>query len=166
MEDELNDSIKICYNLADPINFQYRKGFNMFNNLSIINPSQHFPGKLKFMFHLGFILFVLLSITTLSGCADHTAKTHELLAEDFLSLSNDDLILYYYKLEDQIEIVERKRRGSSVSFGLGLGSFSHGSGGSGSVGVTTGGSQRDIATDLRDRRNKVKLELQHRKITP
>lgn len=138
----------------------------MFTSLSIKNSSPQFPSKLKFTLHLGFILFVLLTITTLSGCADHKVKTQELLSEDFLSLSNDDLILYYYKLEDQINIVEQKRSGSSVSFGLGLGSFGRRSGGSGSVGVTTGGSQRNIATDLRDRRNKVKLELQHRNITP
>jgi len=138
----------------------------MFNGLSVKNPAHQFPGKLKFVFHLGFILFALLTITTLSGCADHKTKTQELLSEDFHSLSNDDLILYYYQLEDQIEIVEQERRGSSVSFGLGLGSFGRSSGGGDSVGVTTGGSQRNIATDLRDRRNKVKLELQHRKITP
>ena len=138
----------------------------MCNSLSIKIPSQQFPGKLKYMFQLGFILLALLSIAILSGCADHKVRTQELLAEDFQSLSNDDLILYYYKLEDQIEIVEQKRRGSSISLGLGLGSFSHSSGSSGSVGVTTGDSQRNIATDLRDRRNKVKLELQHREITP
>lgn len=137
----------------------------MLNSLLIQIPSQQSPGKLKSIFHFGFIFLILLSIATLSGCADHKAKTQELLAEDFLSLSNDDLILYYYKLEDQIEIVEQKRRGSSISLGLGLGSFGRSSGGSGSVGLTTGSSQRDIATDLRDQRNKVKLELQHRNIT-
>ena len=135
----------------------------MLNSLLLQISSLKPPGPLKSMFIFGLIFISLLSIAMLSGCADHKAKTQELLAEDFLSLSNDDLILYYYKLEDQIEIVEQKRRGSSISLGLGLSSFGRSSG---SVGVTTGGSQRDIATDLRDQRNKVKLELQHRNITP
>ncbi|MEE4255288.1 MAG: hypothetical protein V2I50_14685 [Desulfuromusa sp.] len=138
----------------------------MLNSLLLQISSLKPSGPLKSMFIFGLIFISLLSIAMLSGCADHKAKTQELLAEDFLSLSNDDLILYYYKLEDQIEIVEQKRRGSSISLGLGLGSFGRSSGSSGSVGVTTGGSQRDIATDLRDQRNKVKLELQHRNITP
>lgn len=138
----------------------------MLNSLLIEIPSQKSPGPLKSTVHLGFLFLILLSISILTGCADHKAKTQELLAKDFLSFSNDDLLLYYYKLGDQIEVVEQKRRGSSISLGLGLGSYGRSSGGSGSVGVTTGGSQRNIATDLRDRRNKVKLELQHRDITP
>ncbi len=115
---------------------------------------------------LSIILLSLLLMGFLSGCANHKAKTQELLVENYHGLSNDNLTLYYYKLEDQIEVVERKRSGSSISLGLGLGSFGHSSGGSGGIGVTTGGSKRDVATDLRDRRNKVKLELQHRGITP
>ncbi|WP_321395031.1 hypothetical protein [uncultured Desulfuromusa sp.] len=118
------------------------------------------------LLHPGFILVILLTIGILSGCVNHKAKNQELLAENYQTLSNDDLILYYYKLKDQIEVVEQKRTGSSISLGLGLGSFGHRSGGSGSVGVTTGGSQRDIATDLRDRRNEVRVELKNRGITP
>ncbi|MCD6581267.1 MAG: hypothetical protein J7K90_05650 [Desulfuromusa sp.] len=120
----------------------------------------------KKLIYLGVILLSLLLTGFLSGCADHKAKTQELLAENYHSLSNDNITLYYYKLEDQIEVVERKRSGSSISLGLGLGSFGHSSGGSGGIGVTTGGSKRDVATDLRDRRNEVKLELKHRGITP
>ncbi len=120
----------------------------------------------KKFIYLSVILLSLLLTGFLSGCADHKAKTQELLAEDYHSLSNDHLTLYYYKLEDQIEVVERKRSGSSISLGLGLGSFGHSSGGSGGIGVTTGGSKRDVATDLRDRRSEVKLELKHRGITP
>ena len=120
----------------------------------------------KKLIRLGIILLLLLSIGLLSGCADHKARTQELLAEDYHNLSNDNLTLYYYKLEDQIEVVERKRTGSSISLGLGLGSFGRSSGGSGGIGVTTGGSKRDVAADLRDRRNLVKLELKHRGITP
>lgn len=120
----------------------------------------------KKLLYLIIILLSLLLTGFLSGCANHKAKTQELLAEDYHSLSNDNLTLYYYKLEDQIEVVERKRKSSSISLGLGLGSFGHSSGGSGGIGVTTGGSKRDVATDLRDRRNQVKLELKHRGVTP
>ena len=120
----------------------------------------------KKLIYLVVILLSLLLTGFLSGCADNKAKTQELLAEDYHSLSNDNLTLYYYKLNDQIEVVERRRTGSSVSLGLGMGSFGHSGGRSGGVGVTTGGSSRDVATDLRDRRNEVKLELQHRGITP
>ena len=97
----------------------------------------------KKLIRLGIILLLLLSIGLLSGCADHKARTQELLAEDYHNLSNDNLTLYYYKLEDQIEVVERKRTGSSISLGLGLGSFGRSSGGSGGIGVTTGGSKRE-----------------------
>ena len=118
------------------------------------------------LIYLSIILFSLLSVGFISGCADHKVKTQALLAEDYHSLSNDNLTLYYYKLEDQIEVVERKRTGSSISLGLGLGSFGHSSGGSGGIGVTTGSSKRGVASNLRDRRNEVKLELKHRGITP
>ncbi|MFK5925514.1 MAG: hypothetical protein QM483_02680 [Desulfuromusa sp.] len=138
----------------------------MFNTFSIKNTPYQFTSRQKNSILPGLILLILLSVGFLSGCADHKAKTQELLAENYHSLSNDDLTLYYYKLEDQIDVVEHKRTGSSISLGLGLGSFGRSSGGSGSVGVSTGGSQRNIATNLRDRRNEVRLELQHRGIAP
>ena len=114
----------------------------------------------------GMLLFILFCAGYLSGCANHAAKTQELLAENYHNLSNDNLTLYYYKLEDQIEVVERSKSSPSLSLGLGLGSFGHSSGGSAGVGVSTRGNKANVATDLRDRRNEVKLELQHRGITP
>ncbi len=118
------------------------------------------------LIHLSILLLALLILGFLSGCADHKEKTQALLAEDYRSLSNDNLTLYYYKLEDQIEVVERSKSSPSLSLGLGLGSFGHRSGGSAGVGVSTRGNKANVATDLRDRRNEVKLELQHRGITP
>ena len=112
------------------------------------------------------LIVVILSLGSIGGCANHQAKTRELLSQNFHQLSDDDLILYYYKLEDQIEIVEQARTRSTVSLGLGVGSFGHHSGGSGTIGVSTGGSKQSIASDLRKRRNQVKLELKHRGITP
>ncbi|MDX2494331.1 MAG: hypothetical protein QNK27_05170 [Desulfuromusa sp.] len=124
------------------------------------------PIKQKPLSLFGLILLSLFLTGFLFGCADHSARNQELLAENYHSLSNDNLILYYYKLEDQIDVVERRKSKPSFSLGLGLGSFGHSSGGSAGVGVSTGGSSRDVATNLRDRRNEVKLELQHRGINP
>ena len=112
------------------------------------------------------ILLIALSLALVSGCTNNKAKTKELLAQDFHQLSNDDLTLYYYKLEDQIEVVERKRTGSSISLGIGGGTYSHRRSGRGGIGISTGGSTHKIATGLRDRRNQVKLEMKHRGITP
>ncbi len=122
--------------------------------------------KQKKLLPLCLIFLSLVVVGFLPGCANHKVNTQELLNEDYHTLSNDNLTLYFYKLEDQIEVIERKQTGSSISLGLGLGSFGHRSGGSGSIGVTTGGSQQKIATDLRNRRNEVRLELQHRGIIP
>ncbi len=112
------------------------------------------------------ILFVVLSLVLSSGCAGNKATTTELLAQDFRQLSDDDLTLYYYRIEDQIEVVERQRTGSSISLGIGRGSYSHRGGSRGGIGVTTGGSTQRVATDLRERRNQVKLEMKRRGITP
>ena len=113
------------------------------------------------------ILFITMFLGTIAGCVNNNkAKTRELLAQDFHQLSNDDLILYYYKLEDQIEVVERQQTQSSISLGIGSGTYGRHGGSSGGIGISTGGSTKKVTTDLRDRRNQVKLEMKHRGITP
>ncbi|PLX96555.1 MAG: hypothetical protein C0622_14705 [Desulfuromonas sp.] len=84
------------------------------------------------------------------------------MATDYKSLSNEDLTLYYYQLDDQIVIVEQPRSKPRLGLGFGLGG-SHIGGG---VGVSTGVGSDNVATDLRERRNQVRLELQQRGITP
>ena len=145
-----------------------RKDLPMPNKLLMKKILIQSTSKQHYLNFLGFILLILILLTGggLFGCADHKAMTQELLSENYQSLPDDNLILYYYKLEDQIEIVERKGSGPSISLGLGLGSFGHRSGGSGGIGVTTEGSKQSVATNLRDRRNEVKLTLQQRGITP
>jgi len=139
----------------------------MLNDYWIEKSAQlQFCKRRKILRRLGLILLSLLLVGFLSGCADHSARNQELLAKNYLSLSNDDLILYYYQLEDQIEVVERRKSKPSISLGFGLGRFGHSSAGSAGVGVSTGGSKQSVATNLRDRRNEVKLELQHRGINP
>ncbi len=114
----------------------------------------------------GSVLLFLLLIGWLSGCADHSARSKELLAQNYQTLADDDLTLYYYELEDQINVVERGQNNSSLSFGLGIGSYSSGRGSSGGVGVTTHGNQSGTASNLRDRRNEVKLEMKKRGLKP
>ncbi len=134
-----------------------------FNGIFI--PSQLGKQKTKYFFLLAAFL-LLLFVGSLLGCANHKAQTQQLLSKDYQSLSDDNLTLYYYQLEDQIEIVEQKKSHTSISLGLGLGSFGRHSRGSGGVGITTGESKKGVASELRNRRNEVKLELRHRGITP
>lgn len=107
------------------------------------------------------LLAALIFTGTVMGCAG-TSKTAELMATEYMAMSNDDLQLYYYQLEDQIVADERVTTGSSVSFGVGRGSY----GRAGGVGMSTGSATQAVATDLRNRRNEVRLELQKRGITP
>ena len=107
------------------------------------------------------LIIVSLFIIGMIGCAG-TSRTAELLATEYMTMSNDDLQLYFYQLEDQIVADERVTTGSSVSIGVGRGSY----GRAGGVGMSTGSATQAVATDLRDRRNQVRLELSKRGIDP
>ena len=107
------------------------------------------------------LLVIFIFSVVLMSCAGN-AKTKELLAKDYMAMVNDDLQLYYYQLEDQIFAEESKSSGGTVSLGMGRGSY----GRHGGVGVSTGSTTQHVATDLRDRRNQVKLELSKRGIDP
>lgn len=111
------------------------------------------------------VMFVILAMT-LAGCAAKATRTQELIAKDYVEMTNDDLLLYYYQIEDQIEAEESRSTGSSVSVGIGTGFFGSGSHLGGGVGVSTGVGQRETAAELRDRRNAVRLELQKRGLQP
>ena len=98
----------------------------------------------------------------LLGCA---SKSTEMLAEDFNKMNNDQLLEYFYRLNDEIEKQEKQ---TGPSFGIGLGGFGfgHGHGGiGGGVGVGTGQTAY-TADDLRQRRVEVRMELKRRNINP
>ena len=103
------------------------------------------------------LFLIVASIFLVIGCAD---RSKELLAEDFTKMGNDDLLRYFYRLNDEIESQEKQ---SGPQVGIGMGSFGGGVGGG--VGVTTGGTGY-TAEDLRARRIDVRMELKKRGLTP
>jgi hypothetical protein len=111
------------------------------------------------------MLTLFVSSVVFVGCAGKS-RTEQLLAKDYVSMTNDDLLLHYYQLEDQIVADERASNDSSVSFGVGTGFFGGGSHVGGGVGLSTGTGNRYTATELRDRRNAVRLELRKRGVAP
>jgi len=122
-------------------------------------------GHKKIIRQVSILIFTII-LGLLFGCADHSAKNKELLAQNYQTLSDEDLTLYYYELNDQIKIDERERNNSSVILGFGMWSYGSNSGKSGGVGVTSSGGQTEVATNLRDRRNEVKLEMKKRDLKP
>jgi hypothetical protein len=114
---------------------------------------------------LAFLAFlVFLTPLNLSGCANQTKnETAAMLAQDYRKMDNDELLLYYYRLAEEIDRTERSGSGSAVSIGIGGGSWSWGGGGVGAgVSTTTpvgGGGSTD---ELRNRRAEVRAEMQRR----
>jgi len=113
-------------------------------------------------------LLVLLASLGLSGCANQAgSEAGTLIAQDFRKMDNDELLLYYYRLTEEIDRRERSGPSSSVGIGIGGGSWGggwgSGSGGGVGVGVSTsapvGGGGSD---ELRNRRAEVRVEMQRR----
>jgi len=103
-----------------------------------------------------FLLF-LFTAFLLSGCA---SQSKEILKEDYKAMSNDNLLVYFYRLNDEIEKQEKQ---TGPSFGIGIGGFGRHTGGG--VGVETGGTAY-TAEDLRQRRIEVRMEMKKRNINP
>ena len=100
---------------------------------------------------------IIAAVFLVVGCAN---RSKELLAEDFKKMGNEDLLRYFYRLNDEIESQEKQ---SGPQVGIGIGSFGGGVGGG--VGVATGGTGY-TAEDLRARRIDVRLELKRRGLNP
>ncbi|OPY85939.1 MAG: hypothetical protein A4E72_01800 [Syntrophus sp. PtaU1.Bin208] len=106
------------------------------------------------------IILLLLMIAALLIAVGCTTRTQELLAEDYLKMGNEDLLHYFYRLDDEIQ---RQEMSQGPQFGFGLGTFGHHSGfglgvGTGAVGYT--------ADELRKRRIDVRMELKKRGLNP
>ncbi|MBN2398627.1 MAG: hypothetical protein JXI32_09620, partial [Deltaproteobacteria bacterium] len=51
------------------------------------------------------LLLMVAVLFLVFGCAE---RTTELLAEDYQKMSNDDLLHYFYRLDDEIEKQEKQ----------------------------------------------------------
>jgi len=107
--------------------------------------------------NVGFFLFLMAAVLIATAC---TTRTQELLAEDYIKMGNEDLLRYFYRLDDEIQ---RQEIPQGPEVGFGIGTFGHHSGiglgiGTGSLGYT--------ADELRKRRIDVRLELKKRGLNP
>ena len=115
-------------------------------------------------------LVLLLALTVplgLSGCANQArSEAGALLVQDFRKMDNDELLLYYYRLTEEIDRRERAGPASSVGIGIGGGSWGWGSGGGSGVGVgvstSTPVGSGSGSDELRNRRAEVRAEMQRR----
>ncbi len=108
-------------------------------------------------------LLILLTPLGLSGCANQTKnETGAMLAQDYRKMDNDELLLYYYRLTEEIDRTERSSSGSAITFGIGGGSWGHGGGGGAGVSTTTGVGGGGGSDELRNRRAEVRAEMQKR----
>ena len=103
------------------------------------------------------LLFVLAAFILVSGCA---GKTKELLSANYLEMGDNDLLRYFYQLNDEIDRLERQ---PGPRVGLGIGSF--GGHTSGSVGISTGTGGSKVE-ELKKRRIEVRLALKERGLEP
>ncbi|MFA5323034.1 MAG: hypothetical protein WC373_10210 [Smithella sp.] len=111
----------------------------------------------KIIRNITVLIFTLMAVLFILGCA---GNSKDLLAENYKSMNNENLLRYYYTLNDEIE---RQEKQSGPQLGIGIGGFGHHTGGG--VGVQTGGSGY-TADDLRARRIDVRMELKRRGLNP
>lgn len=102
-------------------------------------------------------LLIIVVVVFAFGCAN---KTKELLAVDYQKMSDDDLLRYFYRLNDEIERLEKQ---SGPQVGIGIGGFGGHIGGG--VGISSG-STANTAEELRARRIDVRMDLKKRGIVP
>ena len=87
-------------------------------------------------------------------------KTKELLAVKYQEMSDNDLLRYFYQLNDEIDRLEKQ---SGPRVGIGIGGFGSHTGGGIGINTGTGGSS---AEELRKRRIDVRLALKERGVEP
>ncbi len=108
------------------------------------------------------VISILLLPVFLLSCS---GTQEELLSKDHTKMSDDDLLRYYYQLEDEIAKCENKSSGGSVGLGGGRGWGRGGGFGGVGVGVSKGIGGCD-SDDLRTRRIDVRLALKKRGLNP
>lgn len=102
-------------------------------------------------------LLTIIAVFFFWGCAE---KAKELLTEDYKKMNNEELLRYFYRLNDEIESQEKQH---NPQVGFSVGGF--GSRGGIGIGVGSGGSGY-TAEDLRERRIDLRMELKERGINP
>lgn len=112
---------------------------------------------MKTIRNITMLTIILSAVIFALGCAENSKA---LLSEDYKTMSNENILRYYYNLNDEIE---RQEKQSSPQLSIGFGTFGRDVGGG--VGVGTGGSGY-TADDLRARRIDVRLELKKRGLNP
>lgn len=105
---------------------------------------------------IALLISFLLLLT--AACVGTGARTRDLLARDHQTMNDQELIAYYYQINDQIAREERSSTGTSVGLGVGRGPIG--------VGISQGVSRGTVAEELRDRRNEVRTELTRRGLRP
>ena len=78
---------------------------------------------------IAFIVMLLAALGWIAGCA---AGSQALLAEDYKAMDNENLLRYYYRLNDEIE---RQEKRSGPQFSVGIGGFGGSIGGGAEVGA-------------------------------
>lgn len=102
-------------------------------------------------------ILLVFAAFVVAGCA---SQSKEILGEDYKMMTDEKLLEYFYRLNDEIDKQEKQ---TGPSIGIGVGGFGRGVGGG--VGIGSGGTAY-TAEDLRQRRVEVRLEMKRRKINP
>ncbi|MDA8164077.1 MAG: hypothetical protein M0017_03450 [Desulfobacteraceae bacterium] len=101
---------------------------------------------------------LLLGSLFIVGCA---GRAEQLLRTDYRTMGNDDLLRYYYQVDEEVAKCQARADRTSVGLGTGYGGGGFGLG----VGIQQGVGGCDLDA-LRQRRGEVRFLLNKRGITP
>jgi hypothetical protein len=113
--------------------------------------------KMKMKQTITVLILSIAAVLFVLGCAE---RSKVLLAEDYNKMGNEELLRYFYQLNDEIE---RQEKPQGPEIGFGIGTFGHGTGVG--IGASTGATGY-TADDLRQRRIDVRMELNRRGLNP
>jgi hypothetical protein len=107
--------------------------------------------------NIAVFFLIIAAVSVVFGCAERSTA---LLAEDYKKMNDEELLRYFYRMNDEIERQE-KQQGPQVNFGFGT--FGHGSGVGAGIGT---GNTAHTADELRARRIDIRMELKRRELNP